>query len=151
MVDLAHCSGIAVVKVRRIAWLRSWFGHLPPTINHHMTTKHLETTIIMNSTDIDARSTTSSTTRSSRDSWWDLMIDDKEEEDKEELTRGQQTTQAIVTSTVMAATWSFLQLLHQHNIERRPLFTCRRVNWEEHVRDLLKEGNEFRKDYAPTW
>jgi hypothetical protein len=100
----------------------------------------------MNSTDLDARSTTSSTTRSSRDSWWDLMIDDEEEEDEEELTR-QQTTQAIVTSTVMAATWSFLQLLHQHNIERRPLFTSRRVNWEEHVRDLLKEGNEFRKDY----
>ena len=74
------------------------------------------------------------------------MIDDEEEEDEEELTR-QQTTQAIVTSTVMAATWSFLQLLHQHNIERRPLFTRRRVNWEEHVRDLLKEGNEFRKDY----
>ena len=78
-----------------------------------------------------------------------MLLDEEDEDEDEEFLQRRNTTEALVASATIAMTGAFLQFLHhQQGKERRPLFTQKHVNWNEHVQDLLKEGNkEFRRDY----
>ena len=77
-----------------------------------------------------------------------LLDEDEEAEDEAFFLQRQHTTRTIVAA--VALTGTFLQFLHhqEEGNERRPLFTRKRMNWNEHVSDTLKEGEkEFRRDH----
>jgi len=95
-------------------------------------------------------STSSDGNSSDSSSWWDRMLldeDDETAEDEEFQLKRQHTTRTIAAT--VAITGAFLQYLHHQECnQRRPIFTRKRMNWHEHVRDILREGqHEFRKDY----
>lgn len=68
-----------------------------------------------------------------------MLFDDSSDEDEEEECR-RLTTRRIVAATAMAAAASFLIISHDDR-KRSPMYTRDRVEWNEHVTQLLNEGD----------
>jgi hypothetical protein len=75
--------------------------------------------------------------------------DDQEEEEEDDDAYYLQTTQVVAAASALAATHCVLTFRRASMMTRSrfEMFTRNRVNWDEHVSDLLHEGLEFRQLY----